>query len=245
MKETKAVKPKSQKEVWTQEMEPLKEDEELEYDGSAYVMLHRSKVEWPCLSIDFLLRERCSIEGAYNAKSWFPSQVGGQLSAASGNAAMDKHNRLKHKQDKFPMTAYMVAGSQATKKAENKLYVMKWSEMYKTVHEDDDISDSDEENDRYREPIVRFETISHRGGVNRVRSMHGSPLVATWNEDAEVGIYNVGQAVEELDKPVTNGKEKKQFGGCKVAGFKNKTEGYALDWSPSTFGRLAAGTCDA
>jgi hypothetical protein len=34
------------------------------------------------------------------------------------------------------MTAYMVAGSQSDKKSENKLYVMKWSEMVKTVHED-------------------------------------------------------------------------------------------------------------
>lgn len=90
------------------------------------------------------------------------------------------------------MTVYMVAGSQAQKKADNKLYVMKWSEMYKTVHEDDDVSDSDSDNDRYREPIVRFETVAHRGAVNRIRTMHGTPIVATWNEDAEVGIYNVG-----------------------------------------------------
>jgi hypothetical protein len=42
-----------------------------------------------------------------------------------------------------------------------------------------------------KEPIIRFETVPHRGAVNRVRSMHGSPIVATWNEDAEVGIYNI------------------------------------------------------
>ena len=41
------------------------------------------------------------------------------------------------------MTCYMVAGSQADKKSENKLYVMKWSEMYKTVHEDEIESDMD------------------------------------------------------------------------------------------------------
>ena len=46
-------------EIWNAEKEPLKEDEELDYDGSAYLMLHRSKVEWPCLSVDFVLRERC------------------------------------------------------------------------------------------------------------------------------------------------------------------------------------------
>jgi ribosome assembly protein RRB1 len=38
---------------------------------------------------------------------------------------------------------------------------------------------------------------------------------------------------------------KKTFGGCKIAGFRHKSEGYALDWSPNTFGRLASGSCDA
>ncbi len=70
---------------------------------------------------------------------------------------------------------------------------MKWSEMYKTDKEDeiDSDMDSDQENEKYREPQIRFETIPHRGCVNRIRSMYGSPIVATWNEDAEVGIYNI------------------------------------------------------
>jgi len=167
-------------------------------------MLHRSKVEWPCLSIDFLLRERISPEGPCDPKSWFPSQVNGALDPSNGTTTLDKYDRRKHKNDKFPMTAYMVAGSQADKKSDNKLYVMKWSEMYKTVHEDDVSSDSEQE---VREPIIRYETVPHRGAINRVRSMHGSPIVATWNEDREVGIYNVTSAVEELDRPVPQGKK--------------------------------------
>ena len=75
------IKPKEkkvvEKKVWNDKEEPLKEDEELEYDGSAYEMLHRCKVEWPCLSIDFLLRERTGLDGPANPKSWFPSQLNG------------------------------------------------------------------------------------------------------------------------------------------------------------------------
>ena len=51
--------------------------------------------------------------------------------------------------------------------------------------------DSDEADELFREPTMRVETVPHRGSVNRIRSMQGSPIVATWNEDAEVGIYNV------------------------------------------------------
>ena len=120
-----------------------------------------------------------------------PHHINGNLNP--DHAIIDKNKILKHRNDKFPMTCYMVAGSQADKKSENKLYVMKWSEMYKTVNEDevDSDIDSDEENEKYREPVIRFEAVPHRGAVNRVRSMHGSPIVATWNEDAEVGIYNI------------------------------------------------------
>jgi ribosome assembly protein RRB1 len=120
---------------------------------------------------------------------------------------------------------------------------MKWGEMHKTVNEDDDNSseDSGEETQR-KEPVIRFESVPHRGAINRIKSMYGSPIVATWNEDAEVGIYNISQCMEVLEKPVSS---KKVFGGCKIAGFKHKAEGFALDWSPLTYGRLASGTCDS
>ena len=121
---------------------------------------------------------------------------------------------------------------------------MKWSNMHKTVNEDDIESDSDEdaENDKYRQPVIRFESVPHRGAINRIRAMHGSPIVATWNEDGEVGIYNISSALDELERPVS---QKKSFGGCKISSFKHKSEGYALDWSPLTYGRLASGTCDS
>jgi len=78
--------------------------------------------------------------------------------------------------------------------------------------------------------------------------MHGTPIVATWTDEAEVTIYNVAEAIDELDKPVITSKkqvQKKKYGGCKIAGFKHKSEGYALDWSPNTLGRLAVGSNDA
>ena len=81
-----------------------------------------------------------------------------------------------------------------------------------------------------------------------MRSMHGTPIVAAWTEEAEVAIFNVAQAVEELEKPVVTKQQKKQpkkYGGCKIGSFKHRQEGFGLDWSCSTLGRLAAGSNDA
>ena len=118
-------------------------------------MLHRSRVEWPCLSIDFLIRERASLDGiGADYKSWFPGEVGGKLPQSGPSVVVsevtgengNKIKQVRHKNDTHPMTVYLCAGSQAEKKSDNRLYVMRWSEMYKTLHEDEECSDSEEEN---------------------------------------------------------------------------------------------------
>ena len=120
--------------------------------------------------------------------------------------------------------------------------------MQKTL-KDDEVEESDEEeenNNEGKDPVMRYETIPHRGCVNRIRSLHGSGVVATWNDENEVGIYNVSQAFEALEQPITGKKKQQQtFGGTKIASFKHSDEGYALDWSPLTLGRLAAGCCNS
>ena len=99
--------------MWDESKEPLKEGEELEYDGSAYVMLHRSKVEWPCLSIDYLVRERCTMDGFTDPSTWFTTQTNGKLDPSATNTMTDpaRNGALRHRKDQFPMDVYMVAGS--------------------------------------------------------------------------------------------------------------------------------------
>ena len=55
----------------------------------------------------------------------------------------------KHKDDNYPMSVYFCGGSQGEKKNENKIYVMKWEEMEKTLHDDDpaQIDSEDDEED--------------------------------------------------------------------------------------------------
>jgi ribosome assembly protein RRB1 len=241
-KPAKAKKGKK-KEIWDESKEPLQEGEELVFDNSAYQMLHRAKVEWPCLSIDVLLRDRIN----QNNNSWFPTYA---QSLDPKSLIKDKKGNMVHKQDKFPYTVYFCAGSQSVNKKENKIYVMKWSEMYRTLKDDDEVndndSDSDAENDK--DPEMKFNCVPHKGCVNRIRSMHGTGIVATWNDENEVGIYNISSAIEALDDVPSQDKKKKEakgFGGCKIASFKHNDEGYALDWSPLTWGRLASGGCNS
>jgi ribosome assembly protein RRB1 len=183
-----------------------------------------------------------------------------------------------HKNDKYPMTTYFCGGSQGQNQNENKLYVMKWTEMEKTLYDDvvpEDNSEDDQDdiiekmNNIPKEPVIKFESIPHRGVVNRLRSLHGTGIVATWNDEGDVGIYNVQSAIDQLDadptkddtpkvdttgmtpnqkkklKKKVNAAKKVNYGGVKIANFKHKQEGYAIEWSPNTFGRLASGSCDA
>jgi hypothetical protein len=155
------------------------------------------------------------------------------------------------------MEVYFCGGSQSTQPQDNKIYVLKWAQMEQTLNEDKEPSDDSEDGEeemisklKLKEPVIRFESIPHRGAVNRIRSLHGSSIVATWNEEGEVGIFNVASAIEELDKPLAEGEEqsaggkkkkkknaaKKSYGGTKLAQFRHKQEGYALEWSPLQFG---------
>lgn len=71
---------------------------------------------------------------------------------------------------------------------------MKWSNLNKTLNKGD--ADSDESDSE--EPTLQHEYVPHKGAVNRLQSLHGSHIVATWNDEAEVGIYDVKAALINL-----------------------------------------------
>lgn len=83
-------------------------------------------VEWPCLSFD-IIKDKLG-------KPDHPK-------ASLNNFIYKGDNRTA-----FPMTSYIVAGSQADTYEENKVYVMKMSKMHKTMHDDD--SDASDEEDQ-------------------------------------------------------------------------------------------------
>lgn len=80
--------------------------------------------------------------------------------------------------------------------------------MCRTLKDDDELESDEENEEEAKDPVMRFETVPHRGCVNRIRSLQGTGVVATWNDENEVGIYDISRAVEALDEPVIPGKPK-------------------------------------
>ncbi|KAJ3112009.1 ribosome biosynthesis protein rrb1 [Phlyctochytrium bullatum] len=131
---------------------------------------------------------------------------------------------------KFPMTSYLVAGSQAEREKDNKLYIMKMSDLHRTKHDDDDEADDDED-DLDDDPILDFRTIPHNGGVNRVRTMPHpeAQVVATWSETGKVYVWDISQHYQALDTPgLIPPKDLKPIYAVERHG---RMEGFAMDWS--------------
>lgn len=81
--------------------------------------------------------------------------------------------------------------------------------------------------------------------MNRLKALHNSHIVATWNDENEVGIYDIKAALTNLQNRKAKGGKQSKFGGSKLASFKHTQEGFALDWSYHSLGRLAAGSCNS
>ncbi|KAL0872088.1 hypothetical protein ABMA27_004510 [Loxostege sticticalis] len=198
--------------------QPLKEDEQLVCDQSAYVMLHQAQTGAPCLSFDIVT------------------------------------DNLGNDRDQFPMTAYMVAGTQASSAHLNSLLVIKMSNLHPiSKGEEDEESESDddedEEEDEEKKPHMTFAFIKHQGCVNRIRSTNfkNSTLAASWSELGRVDIWNITQQLQAVDEPallerynldtVTNPvKPLFSFSG-------HQQEGFGIDWCPTEPGVLATGDC--
>ncbi|KAI8821671.1 WD40-repeat-containing domain protein [Fimicolochytrium jonesii] len=141
----------------------------------------------------------------------------------------------------FPMTSYIVAGSQAEQAKDNKLYVMKMSQLHKTKVADDEDGEESGDDDLDDDPILEYKTVPHYGGVNRVRVMphNEAHIVASWADTGKVHIYDITEHVRALDTPgLIPPREPKPMYTIDNHG---AYEGYAMDWSSLQTGHLVTG----
>ncbi|KAL7473638.1 hypothetical protein ACHAXS_014092 [Conticribra weissflogii] len=216
----------------------------LEMDETAYKMHHALTPEWPSLSLDIVPDEH----------------LGG--------------NRTR-----FPHTVTMVVGSQADKRSSNKLTVLRMSDLCRIPgsgrektekelddemlgeewkHDDDDdeedSSDEDEEEDEDLDPVLEHYSFPHpTGGINRLRVCpHNRDIVACWGDNGTVSLYDIGGALDVLDRSSAGADRRGRHSSDPVRKMKkdpffvysgHATEGYAVDWSRVAPGRLATADC--
>ncbi|KAI9016070.1 WD40-repeat-containing domain protein [Hyaloraphidium curvatum] len=139
----------------------------------------------------------------------------------------------------FPVSMYMVAGSQADKAKDNRIYVMKLSQLHRNKENDgEDDDEMSDDGDLDEDPILEYKAVPHVGGVNRVRRMAHptSHIVATWADTGKVHIWDLSDTVASLDTPGMKA-EGKLVNTVKQHG----AEGFAMDWSPVQIGKLLTG----
>lgn len=76
-------------------------------------------------------------------------------------------DQLGANRDSYPLTSYLVCGTQAARTHVNHLIVMRMSNLQKTGEEESD--EEDDEDDESKRPQMNCALIKHQGSVNRVR----------------------------------------------------------------------------
>jgi ribosome assembly protein RRB1 len=110
----------------------------------------------------------------------------------------------------FPMSSFMVSGTQAAASHINNIIVMKMSNLHRTTKERDsdlesDVSDSEEEEEiEEKKPKMSCALINHVGCVNRVRTteISSNSYAASWSETGKVFIFNITEQLKAVDDPV-------------------------------------------
>ena len=228
--------------------------DEMEYDATAYDCLHAFSHEWPSLSFD-ILRDDMGDERSKFPHAFFMVS-GTQADQASKNAlSISRVGRLKK----------TGGGTKTSSRNNNNREEKKKKNMNSNIDnnsDDSDEDDSDEDDDSDSEtddfdasnpsksgkPTLHVSSISHPGGINRVRLMpQNAAICATWSDTGHVLAWNISTAFRSLQNSVEDQKnqnvvnEKKMKIAPKKVHSKHKEEGYALDWSSVSAGRLASG----
>lgn len=78
-------------------------------------------------------------------------------------------DNLGANRETYPLTAYIVTGTQAPQTHVNNVIVLKLSNLYKTNKDDDDDDEEDSDDEVSKKPKMAGALIKHQGCVNRIR----------------------------------------------------------------------------
>ncbi|KAG8470286.1 hypothetical protein KFE25_008707 [Diacronema lutheri] len=205
--------------VWRAGVDQLAPDEELEFDPSAYDVMHSFHSDWPCLTFAIVPDQL----GSGRTKAPFSAALvaGTQASQPSDNKLLvmkvSKLPRIRHERDDDDM-------------------------------DDDDDDDDDEAEEepvmehravRHEGTVNRLCLMPQQPAICATWSDTGK--VHLWNLDAmygSLGLGAPGAAAPQRAKPLPEVRPLFSFGG-------HSAEGFAVDFSKVEAGRLATGDCDS
>jgi len=139
----------------------------------------------------------------------------------------------------YPFTMYAVSGTQADELKNNRLYVVKISDIEQIADDEDDDGLSDDDEDA----TLHYKYFNHDGGVNRVRSMpQQANIVATWADTGKVHVWDIAPLVTAVDaEDPSQQRVPTASPGYTFEG--HADEGFAMDWSQKDAGKLLTGDC--
>ncbi|XP_076650680.1 WD repeat-containing protein 1 l(2)09851 [Halictus rubicundus] len=159
---------------------------------------------------------------------------------------------LGNNREDYPLTMYLVAGTQAARAHVNNLLVMKMRNLHRTNEDsDDELEDDESDGDDSKSPVMSVAPIKHQGCINRVRYMKigQTPLAASWSELGRVHIWNLEEQLRVLEndeqlRAYQKNNKKNDSDTKPLFTFKGHlSEGYGLDWCSTELGTLASGDC--
>uniref|UniRef100_A0A1B0D5R1 Glutamate-rich WD repeat-containing protein 1 n=1 Tax=Phlebotomus papatasi TaxID=29031 RepID=A0A1B0D5R1_PHLPP len=164
---------------------------------------------------------------------------------------------LGDRRDQFPLTGFLVAGTQAARTHVNNVIVMKMSNLHRTSKERDPEGEAESEEDEEEEEEIPAEKMpqmhcaltKHQGCVNRIRATRhsNSVLAATWSELGQVNVWKLNQQLTLVNDPGSLASWEKSGEGNRVKPLftfsGHQKEGFAMDWSPTVSGVLVTGDC--
>ncbi|KAI0275332.1 glutamate-rich WD repeat containing [Gloeopeniophorella convolvens] len=165
---------------------------------------------------------------------------------------------------RFPASAYILAGTQADTAKNNELAVFKLTQLHKTQHagesDDSDADDDDDDDDGAldEDAVLEHRAVPHFGGVNRVRAAPlpaGQPLpppaqpyyAATWADTGKVHIWDVRPQLHALATPGAAVDKARAGAPRHTVAAHGRAEGFALAWAgaPGAGLRLLSGDTHA
>lgn len=149
----------------------------------------------------------------------------------------------------YPQSILMTTATQASKKNQNELMVLKMSQLAKTLlkdNEEDEEGEEDDEDDS--DPVVENENIPLKDTTNRIKispfsNSSDEVLCGTMSENGEVYIFDLAPQAKAFDTPGYQIPKQAKRPLHTIRNHGN-VEGYAIDWSPVIkTGALLTGDC--